>query len=165
MAFHQGAEPADAIPIHLVTAETWPDIGAALAPSAAAYAAACDFAPEPGRTLLLPAADGAISGVLFGVEGQQASFTDPFLCGKLATTLPARVYRFANSPRNSAMATLAWGLAAYKFNRYKKNAAKGAQLCPPDGVDVARITRIIAGVSLGRDLINTPANDLNPDAL
>ena len=39
------------------------------------------------------------------------------------------------------------------------------RLCVPDGVDAARIERIARGVTLGRDLINTPANDMDPEAL
>jgi leucyl aminopeptidase len=163
MAFHQGVPPADAVPIYFVTAQTWPRIVASLAPAAAAFAAACDFKPEPGRTLLLPSAAGAIAAVLFGLDGQKAS--DPFLCGKLATTLPPRVYRFADEPHDSAAATLAWALSAYKFSRYKKDTAHHPLLCPPKGVDANRIARIVAGVTLGRDLVNTPANDLGPDAL
>ncbi len=165
MAFHRGAPPADAVPIYFVTAETWPEIRAGLAPTSAAFAASSDFKPEPGRTLVLPASDGSITAVLFGLEGRQASNRDPFLCGKLATTLPAGVYCFANAPHDTAAATLAWALSAYKFTRYKKDDPVRPLLCPPQSVDAERIARIVAGVTLGRDLINTPTNDLGPDAL
>jgi leucyl aminopeptidase len=165
MAFHHGAPPPDAVPIHFVTAENWPAIRAHLAPAAAAFAAACDFTPTPGRSLIIPATDGAIGAVLFGLEEPQARFRDPFLCGKLATALPVHIYRFANEPPDPAAATLAWALAAYKFTRYKKAETAQPLLCPPEGVDAVRIARIAAGVTLGRDLVNTPANDLDPDAL
>ena len=35
----------------------------------------------------------------------------------------------------------------------------------PDDVDAADLTRIIEGVTLARDLINTPANDMGPQEL
>jgi leucyl aminopeptidase len=165
MAFHRGAPPADAVPIHFVTNETWPPIRADLTPAAAAFADACDFKPTPGRSLILPDPSGAVGGVLFGLEEPQASVRDAFLCGKLATTLPALVYRFANAPHDPAAATLAWALAAYRFTRYKQNETARPLLCPPEGVDADRITWIADGVTLGRDLVNTPANDLDPDAL
>ena len=165
MAFHRGAPPADSVPIYFVTAETWPEVRAGLAAASGAFAASCDFKPEPGRSLLLPGSDGSVTAVLFGLEGRQASARDPFLCGTLATTLPARVYHFANAPHDSETATLAFALAAYKFTRYKKDEAARPLLCPPQSVDTDRIARIVAGVNLGRDLVNTPANDLGPDAL
>jgi leucyl aminopeptidase len=165
MAFHRGAPPADAVPIYFVTAETWPEIRAGLAPASAAFAVSCDFKPEPGRTLVLPASDGSITAVLFGLEGRHASARDPFLCGKLFTTLPARVYYFANAPHDTTAATLAWALSAYKFTRYKKDDVVRPLLCPPQSVDAERVARIVAGVTLGRDLVNTPTNDLGPDAL
>ena len=167
MSFYLGTPPADAVPIHIVTSETWPEIRVALAPAAAAFAEACGFAPEPGRSLLLPSPAGGIGGVLFGVESRAARVRDPFLLGRLATSLPAQIYHFANSPQDPEMATLAWGLAGYRFRRYKKatNDAAAPQLCPPQGVDAARIARIVSAVGLGRDLVNTPANDLGPQAL
>ena len=35
----------------------------------------------------------------------------------------------------------------------------------PDGVDAADLTRMVEGVTLARDLINTPANDMGPQEL
>jgi leucyl aminopeptidase len=165
MALHLGVPPADAVPIYCVTAQTWPDIRAGLAPAAAAYATACDFKPEAGRVQILPASDGTLRCVLFGIEGPQAKVRDPFLCGRLTAALPAGIYRFANDPHDPVAATLAFALAAYRFTRYKKNDSAIPLLCPPAGVDGERIARVAAGVTLGRDLVNTPANDLDPDAL
>jgi leucyl aminopeptidase len=164
MALHFGAPPADAVPIYFVTAESWPDIRAGLPPAAAAYAAACDFTPEAGKVLILPGTDG-VGAVLFGLEGEAAKVRDPFQCGRLVGALPAKTYRFANMPPDPAAATLAWALSAYRFTRYKKNGAAFPILCPPERVDAERVARLAEGVTLGRDLVNTPANDLGPDAL
>jgi leucyl aminopeptidase len=40
----------------------------------------------------------------------------------------------------------------------------GPDLLLPDGADVAEVTRLTEAAYLARDLINTPANDLGPDA-
>ncbi len=57
-------------------------------------------------------------------------------------------------------------LGRYRFERYKKPRETGeAELATPDGVDGTRLARIAEGVFLTRDLINTPANDLGPEAL
>jgi len=164
MLLHRGSQDA-ALPIWFVTAETWPQVRDALPAPAQAFAAACGFEPKPGRVQILPDAAGALAGVLLGLEGAKARRTDPFLPGKLATLLPHGLYRFANAPHDPTLAALSWLLSLYRFDRYKAVEAEQATLCAPPGVDPARIELIAKGVALGRDLINTPANDLGPDAL
>jgi leucyl aminopeptidase len=165
MPFYLGPPRADAVPIFFVTAQSWAKIQTGLAAASAAFASACKYEPTPGRILVLPAADGALGGVLCGLEPETATSCDPFLPGRLVEALPPGIYCFANEPRDTNLATLAWALASYRFPRYKKEKAELPRLCPPEGVDIARISRIAAAVTLGRDLINTPANDLGPDAL
>lgn len=154
-----------AAPIWFLTKETWPKIRANLSGAAQAFASACGFEPKPGSFLILPGPEGEIASVLFGLEGAGAHARDFFLPGQLATLLPPGLYRFANSPHDSPLAALAWLLSAYRFRRYKPGGGESPQLCVPDGADAARIERIARGVVLGRDLINTPANDMNPEAL
>lgn len=155
----------EATSIWFVTRENWPKIRAALPGVAQAFAAACDFEPAPGRSQILPGPGGGIAGVLFGIEGAEARSRDLFLPGQLATVLPPGRYRFANSPHDPALGALSWLLSSYRFRRYKTNGGDAPRLCVPDGADAARIERIARGVTLGRDLINTPANDMDPEAL
>jgi leucyl aminopeptidase len=160
------AEPsADAIPIHFVTRETWPAEEAALSERARAFANASGFEPKPGRMLLMPDDNGGISRALFGLDSAGSATADPFLPGELATRLPAGPYRFANSPHNSELAALAFLLASYRFGRYKESKKETLRLIAPEGVDRARLEQVAAAVALGRDLINTPTNDLGPQAL
>ncbi len=165
MPFHLGPPPSDAVPIFFVTAHTWSKIEAGLPSPSVAFESACKFEPTPGRILILPSADGSLGGVLCGLEPEGARSRDPLLPGRLVAAVPPGIYRFANEPHDTGLAVLAWALAAYRFARYKKDKSELPQLCPPEGVDIARVTRIAAAVKLGRDLINTPANDLDPDAL
>jgi len=165
MPFHLGPAPADAVPIFFVTSESWPKIHAGLPAASAAFATACKFEPTPGRILILPSAEGGLGSVLCGLEASATRSRDPFLPGRLVAAVPPAVYRFGNAPHDAALGTLAWALASYRFARYKKEKGELPELCPPEGVDIARISRIAAAVTLGRDLINTPANDLGPDAL
>jgi leucyl aminopeptidase len=157
--------PEGGAPIWFVTQETWPEVRAGLPEEAQAFAAACGFEPAPGRCQILPDASGGIAGVLFGIEPDSARARDLFLPGQLATLLPSGLYRFANWPYDAALASLGWLLSRYRFRRYKANDADQPRLCVPDGVDADRIERIAKAVALGRDLINTPANDMGPDAL
>ena len=79
--------------------------------------------------------------------------------------LPAGAYRFANAPHDARLAALAFALGCYRFARYRAAEGKEIRLEIPAGVDGADLSRIAEGVSLARDLINTPANDLGPAEL
>ena len=94
-----------------------------------------------------------------------AKFRDLFRPGQLPGLLPPGVYRFANAPHDTRLAALAFALGSYRFSRYRKTDAPDVRLVPPDGVDVAEITRMAEAAALARDLINTPANDMGPEEL
>ena len=156
-------------PIWFADRENWETVREALPKPAAAFADAMGFEPRAGRHLVLPAADGGLAGVLLGMEGVAARFVDPLAPGRLATILPAGDYAFANAPAGGLaaleLATLGWALSAYRFTRYKSSPAKWPRLVVPAGVDMARVLRMAEGHALARDLVNTPANDMGPDAL
>ena len=90
---------------------------------------------------------------------------DPFRPGQLSGLLPPGIYRFANAPHDARLAALAFALGAYQFTRYRKAEARNVRLVVPDGVDGDDLTRIAEGVTLARDLINTPSNDMGPAEL
>jgi leucyl aminopeptidase len=162
----QFAAPTEsAVPITFVGKETWSAVRAGLPAPAAAFAQNAGFDAAPGQTQLLPDAQGGLAGVLFGVETAAGPRLDPMAPGKLATLLPAGIYRFANPPEPVALAALAFLLGLYRFTRYRASTKAQPRLVAPDGVDGARIERIAQAVAFGRDLVNTPANDLGPDAL
>jgi len=156
---------ANAVPIWFVTSESWPTVEAELPAAACAFAKACGFVAAPGKTQILPDSSGAIAAVLFGIERSSSRAKDLFLPGRLATSLPRGTYHFANAPHDPTLAVLAWLLSTYRFTRYKQADAEGPALQAPAGVDMVRVERIAAAVALGRDLVNTPANDMGPDAL
>src|SRR6201991_1691786 len=156
-------EPAPfAIPITFVTKATWSDIGATLPAQARQFAQANGFAAKPGECLTLPAADGAIAHVIFGLEDETAKWRDLFRPGQLPGLLPAGIYRFANAPHDARLAALAFALGSYRFCRYRKGDNPEVPLGPPDGVDALELTRMTEAAYLARDLINTPSNDMGP---
>ncbi|MGD9767181.1 MAG: M17 family metallopeptidase [Pseudolabrys sp.] len=128
------------------------------------FVKAAGFTPTPGSYLALPNRDGGLAGVLFGIEMDRAN-ADAFLPGKLAGLLPPGTYYFASKPHDATLATLAFLLEAYRFTRYRKARAPAAKLVVPDGVDGEDVSRIAEGVTLTRDLINTPSNDMGPAEL
>jgi len=154
---------APAIPIHALRTNEWSHWIERHSETLRRLAAAHDFQAQNGRILLVPATDGAIERVLFGV-GDKANVS---VMGALAQHLPAGDYRIAFAPREfSATATaIAWGLGAYAFDRYKKRKRPAPLLAPPEGADMAEAARVIEASWLARDLVNTPTNDMGPDAL
>ncbi len=157
------APGTDAIPVHLVTEAGWAALEAELTPLQRGFAKASGFAPKAGRLALLPAEDGALARVLLGLGDPAAATFDRFLAGKLPGALPAGDYRLEPAERiDPAEAALAWLLGAYRFERYRKPGAERPRLVAPGGVDGTRLTRIAAAVAHGRDLVNTPSNDLGP---
>jgi leucyl aminopeptidase len=154
-----------AVPITFATKSTWEAISAALPATARQFAKANAFAAKPGQYLALPEADGTLAHVLFGLEDASKEWRDLFRPGQLPGLLPAGTYRFANTPHDTRLATLAFALGSYRFNRYRNHDIPGARLVPPDGIDVEDISRLTEAATLARDLINTPANDMGPAEL
>ena len=152
-----------AVPIWFVTAKNYPEVRERLATGARAFADAAGFKPKPGQYLALPGQDG-LGGILFGLEAASEP-KDPFLPGRLAQQLPDGVYRFGNDPHDARLAALAFALGSYRFTRYRKAEPPGAKLDPPQSVDREDLERIVEAVTLARDLINTPANDMGPGEL
>jgi leucyl aminopeptidase len=159
------APAAPAIPIIFATKTSWDAIRDGLAAPARQFALAQDFAAKPGKCLILPSADGQIAQVIFGLEEEGAKSRDLFRPGALPGLLPPGTYRFANAPHDTRLATLAFALGSYRFNRYRKADAPNVRLVPSDGIDVADITRMAEAAMLARDLINTPSNDMGPEEL
>lgn len=153
----------DAIPIWFVTADSYADVRKRLGEPACAFADAAGFEPKPSRHALLPAPDG-LGGVLFALEGA-GEVNDPFLPGRLAQVLPDGVYRFASEPHDARLAALSLALGLYRFTRYRKAEERAVNLELPQSLDRDELQRIVEGVTLARDLINTPANDMGPGQL
>jgi leucyl aminopeptidase len=159
------ASEGPAVPILFVTAANFDEATKILDEREHVFVRAAGFEPKPGRHLMVPAANGTLAGVLFGIEAADEPVKDPFRPGQLVNLLPAGTYRFANAPHDARLAALAFVLGAYQFARYRKSEPRNVRLVVPEGVDGDDLTRIAQGVTLARDLINTPSNDMGPDEL
>ncbi len=60
---------------------------------------------------------------------------------------------------------LGWALSHYHFSEYKKYDTKNCEIILPEGTNYNTALTIAEGIFLTRDLINRPANDLNPVTL
>jgi leucyl aminopeptidase len=154
----------EAIAIEFVNKEDWPERRAKLPEPTARLANLVGFEAKAGSICSAPDVDGA-PRVFFGAEGKQPKARDPFFAGKLAAVLPTGLYRLGDGVDSPERAALAFLLSSYVFSRYKARNGEAPRLCAPQSVDRARIERIAAAVALGRDLVNTPTNDMGPEAL
>jgi leucyl aminopeptidase len=153
--------------VTVVAAEDLDAWRAGLAAPARAWVEASGFAAGLGEALLMPGPDGrpAAAAIGWGTAAKRRRDRFPLAAG--AAKLPAGTYALANpgAVGNLGTEALGWLLGLYRFERYRKGNGKAAMLVCPPGLDAARIEAIAAGARLTQDLINTPANDMGPEAL
>lgn len=155
-------------PIHFLYADDEAALQA-LPEQAQSWAKATDFAAKAGQICLVPSQDGAIASVLFGQGNRGDKTRSPLLAGDLPNRLPDGRYHYVlpddADEQSTFLATLAWHLGAYRFDRYKENARPHPELDWPQGVDAELVQLQAKGSNLARDLINIPSNDMGPDEL
>jgi len=161
------ADPGSpAIPLHVVTEDALEAWRAAQPTRVAAWLEAVGFTAALGRTALVPDAAGGLACAVAGYGTEAARARGRFHLAAAAAALPEGTYRIEGLPQEAAETeALGWLLSQYAFARYRDQSPTRARLIAPDGVDTPRIETIAAGEALTRDLVNTPASDLGPDAL
>ncbi len=114
------------------------------------------FAGQAGKVLV--AADAVFVGIGDGA--------DHLVTGAAAKILPTGDYVLANPVKGRAaeLACLGWALGAYRFSRYRK-ADPVPVLILPKGVDKPLLDQAVDAVTLVRDLVNTPTEDMGPGEL
>ncbi|MEP7453245.1 leucyl aminopeptidase family protein [Phyllobacterium sp. SB3] len=125
------------------------------------WAKANGFDGQAGRVLTVPGDDGGIAGALFGLGKDE----NRLAAGKLATALPEGAWHIAGNVNEPDLTALGFLLGGYKFTRYTKKDKTSVSLTLPEGADKADVKRLAKAVTLARDLINTPTNDMGPVAL
>ncbi len=162
------SDPSDAAtPLHIIdpdAVEPWLGDQAADVKS---WVQAVGFKGQVGQTCAIPDRSGGIAFALAGAGARSAQARGRFLLASAAASLPKGTYRIATShePETLQEHALGWLLSQYSFERYRAAPPHEARLICPDGVDAARLEAIAGGEALTRNLINTPANDMGPEAL
>jgi leucyl aminopeptidase len=152
---------AEALTVHALTPA---DLDEGRLPAdAVAWARSAGFKADAGSLLLLPGAAGVVSGALFGLGTDPAD--QPFITAKLARTLPAGTWRLDCRCLSPERQALGFGLGGYSFDSYKTAKPLEAFMALPEGLDADALERQLAAVFLARDLVNTPTNDMGPQAL
>ena len=160
----------NAIPLTLITDVKLDDWRNAQADAVKAWLSATGFSGKAGEICLMPRDDGTVASVMVGLGDGE----DKWAAGRLARSLPEGTYRLdqivgvqdKDKNQTATWVALAWCLGAYRFDRYKTEPSSlAAVLVWPDEVDRGYVEGAAEAAILTRDLINTPAEDMGPDAL
>jgi leucyl aminopeptidase len=153
----------NSVPLHAIATDDLKRFLAKCTKREAAYLKSSGFSGRDGEMRLIPNASGGITSVVLGLGKGK----DSLALAHFSEQLPAGLYHFADVPAaaGGTNGALAWILGTYQFTRYRKAKAMGARLVVPKDVDAEEVTRVAESVFLGRDLINTPPNDMGPEEL
>jgi len=161
---------ARTVPVYLVRNVGEVTSIADLSTAQQAWVLANGFKAKPCQTVNVSALDGSMAAVLFGIgdgDTGQPCGGGEWLLGDLPRRLPPANYRIENAQGSGAAeaAALSWGLGSYRFRRYRTECANDQEpprLVIPENINAEAIRTTTEAVWLGRDMINTPANDLGP---
>ena len=162
--FSTDTQSKQPVPVHVVGKGG--EYPAGLSTAQLDWVAAIGFSGCLGEVALLPSG-GRIAAVLVGWGTGATRARGRFHLAAAAQKLPEGVYRIASGIPDGDLENeaLGWLMSNYRFSRYRDARAVKAALVAPDGIDVKRVEAIAEGDTLARDLINTPASDMGPDAL
>jgi len=120
------------------------------------------FKAGPGQVCTLPAEGGSIEAVLFGMQ-PEGWLTQ---LAAIVKKLPRANYRLESewSRDQRLRASLGWGLACYRFDRYKDAADSLPSLVLDEDIE-ADVRSQSTAQALVRDLINTPTENMGPAEL
>ena len=154
-----------AIPMHIVEADKLMSISAKL--NIEDWVKANQFDASLGQVLIIPDNNGSIASVLVGWGTKSKRSRGRFHMGAIALKLPKGTYEILSglSGKDLENAHLAWILSTYCFDRYKKKSVLSAKLKASKEINTTRILIEAEGDFITRDLVNTPTNDMGPDAL
>ncbi|MDB9807071.1 leucyl aminopeptidase family protein [Amylibacter sp.] len=154
-----------AIPIHIVETDKLMSISAKL--NIEDWVKANQFDASLGQVLIIPDNNGSIASVLVGWGKKSKRSRGRFHMGAIALKLPKGTYEILSglSGKDLENAHLAWILSTYCFDRYKKKSVLSAKLKASKEINTTRILIEAEGDFITRDLVNTPTNDMGPDAL
>lgn len=109
---------------------------------------------------LIPKQDGQLDQVLVVVENIHSVWQ----LSDLATALPKAPFYIEGDSQQLSAAALGWVLGQYQYTKYKA-AENRATLYINDESIVNEVSALAKGVTLTRDLVNTPAGDMMPEHL
>ncbi len=160
-ADHFTSNTKKAVPIHCITKAQFSKKDHDLSKMELAWAKTNGFSGASGQYCIVPNDKGGIECVLFGL-GSGVGTGKSMSHGKLARLLPKGNYKLVGDQVSPELSELAWALGGYSFDRYRKRKHETPKLVVNTR---SKARRLAEGSFIARDLVNTPANDMGPDAL
>ena len=150
-----------AVEIHLVDKAGFEKWFKGLSAPQRAAVEAQKFTADGYQTAIVPDGDGWFAA---GGVADTASLSS-WCLAKLAETLPGGTYRLASGAAGPALH--GWQTAQYRFARYRQKRDEEAAriLLTKDVKAIGPATAEARAVTVVRDLVNTPAEDMGPAAL
>ncbi len=158
--------PESIITVELISEESFSDHFSVLTKAQQAWVALSEFKGKPGQYCLLPDPNGSVGKAWLAFDPDDL----PALAG-LSKRLPKGAYVFsdrsllADQEWSSLYFMMAEAHYSYCFKDASKEKVSTHQWQAFDGLDMTRLNHEIAASCLGRDLINTPANHMQPSEL
>ncbi len=127
------------------------------------FAKSLGFAGKTGQIVILPDDHGRPAQILAGL----GDGTNPLAVAAISSQLRAGVYEVVVKPETWPFSWIAkgWADGAYRFDKYLSGSAEPPKLVLPDTEDHDAIMREATAMALTRNLVNTPAEDMGPDAI
>ena len=125
-----------------------------------AWLDAQQFDASTGTAITWPDRDGGIAGAVIGIGDP----LDPLSYAHAPLALPAGDWEAVGQLDTDARHALqlGWGLGCYRFTRYKAAPRAPARLV---GEFNAAVFDVLAACVRVRDMVNTPTEDMGPDAM
>lgn len=154
---------ADTTPIIPLTRDQLTQFLASASSFAQSWIARQRFTAKPETALAIPTAHGDLAYILAGVDDHPHIWS----LAHVPAMAPAGNYHIhADWPADMLQeCSLGIMLAQYQFDRYKKSDNTPITLALSDHVYEAELIALASATYFVRDLINTPANDMGPEAL
>ena len=155
-------ESSQSVPITAILPELWPAWLSEQTKATQQWLQSINFIAKPGSYSLLPGTAGQLQQVVLICNDKEDFWT----FGLLPSVLPEGHYHVDGIDKHKLLEqiALAWGLGAYEFTRYKKSTRPLAQLRIAKK-NHAQLMIKLEAIYRVRNLINTPADDMDPAEL
>ncbi|MCB1634949.1 MAG: leucyl aminopeptidase family protein [Xanthomonadales bacterium] len=152
-----------ACPIHLLQADQFDGWRDSLPSATRHWVSLQRFRAATGEWLALPDEQGRLSGLAQSFDPRRALWT---LAGA-ADSWPLGSYQLPADLDADTREAIALGflMGGYRYTRYSGKAPEGVSLVVADAALRERVEAIASAWQLGRDLVNTPTEDLGPEQL
>jgi leucyl aminopeptidase len=154
------ADAPHAIPLHILTATAFPAWRDSQPEAIKAWLTATQFKGSAGSVQSWSDAQGQLAGAVVCIQDPH----DPYAYAHAVNTLPEATWKLAQPCDEAAhdALQLGWGLAHYRFSRYKARTPKACWLA---GDFSEEVFALLAACIRVRDLVNTPTEHMGPDTL